>query len=298
MPGQKAADRAAPFRDVIDLQVDHATICGRSLPLLQRMFTDIGMRPDYGGAHPGSDTHMAMLGFEDGSYLELIAPLDPAAPRNPKMRWSTLITADAGPCAWATRANDIEREAQRLTVLGVPVTRRTLGSRMKPDGTSVEWVRADVGPGDSGSVLPFLIQDRTPRSFRVQPTESIKHSGLFGVSRVVIGVTDLESRGKLFCKAYGWPPPFMFDDNEFDARLAYFAKTPVVLAGSLNSPSWLADRLTGIGESPVAFLLGAHDFDKAFKSFCYSRPARWFEQEIGWIDPMRLGGIRLGIVGS
>ena len=56
------------------LVVDHATVCGSNLDTLQQEFASVGLKADYGGPHANGVTHMALLGFENGSYLELIAP--------------------------------------------------------------------------------------------------------------------------------------------------------------------------------------------------------------------------------
>ncbi len=45
-----------------------------SLSQCERTFGDVGSKIDYGGPHANGVTHMALLGFEGGSYLELIAP--------------------------------------------------------------------------------------------------------------------------------------------------------------------------------------------------------------------------------
>ena len=57
------------------LKVDHVTIAGSSLPALEEAFTKAGLRPEYGGPHSNGVTHMALLGFDDGSYIELISTL-------------------------------------------------------------------------------------------------------------------------------------------------------------------------------------------------------------------------------
>ena len=52
------------------LKVDHASICGSDLDTLRAAFTSIGLTPDYGGPHGNGVTQMALIGFDDGSYLE------------------------------------------------------------------------------------------------------------------------------------------------------------------------------------------------------------------------------------
>ena len=51
------------------LKVDHITVCGASLGEMRRMFTDVGLPTEYGGAHSNRITEMALSGFKDGSYL-------------------------------------------------------------------------------------------------------------------------------------------------------------------------------------------------------------------------------------
>src|SRR5512146_2575567 len=103
--------KAADTRTITVLSVDHASICGSDLQALQQAFTDAGLKPDYGGPHTTGGTHMALLGFDDGSYLELIAPQTlGSADGSP---WGKLLAADAGPCAWAVSSEDAQKEIDR-----------------------------------------------------------------------------------------------------------------------------------------------------------------------------------------
>jgi hypothetical protein len=278
------------------LVVDHATVCGSNLDPLRQEFTDVGLKPDYGGPHANGVTHMALLGFENGSYLELIAPQ--TAGKTQGSEWGNLMAGDAGPCAWAVGPDDITAEVARLKAAGVPVTGPQAGSRKRPDGMSVEWQTAFLGTGTPGSTLPFMIQDRTPRAWRVQPSENLKDSGLVGVVGVVIGVNNLEVASAAFRKAFQWAPPIMEDHKEMDAKLAYFPGTPVILAASLDGKGWIAERIQKLGESPVAFLLGAHDFAAVQKKFHLSNGKPWFEQKMAWFDEKKLNGVRLGVQGQ
>src|SRR5215472_875332 len=101
------------------LVVDHATVCGSNLDTLQQEFADVGLKPDYGGPHANGVTHMAVLGFENGSYLEMIAPQ--TAGKTQGSEWANLMAADAGPCAWAVGPDDITAEVNRLKASGVKV---------------------------------------------------------------------------------------------------------------------------------------------------------------------------------
>src|SRR5437868_8690944 len=199
-------------KNPVFLNIDHASVCGSNLDNLRQAFASVGLTTDYGGPHSSGGTHMALLGFDDGSYLELIAPQTPAADSSP---WSKFMSADAGPCAWAVEPKDIDAEVQRLKATAATVTGPDSGTRKRPDGMNIEWQIANVGSGTPGSVLPFLIQDRTPRQWRVAPSASVQGSPVSGVEIVVIAVNDLNSAITVFRKTYNWAEPITEDHGEF-----------------------------------------------------------------------------------
>lgn len=277
----------------LPLKVDHATVCASDLEPMRQAFASVGLVTDYGGPH-ASVTHMALLGFEDGSYLELIAPQKPGAVEG--SNWARFMAGDAGPCAWAVGSPDISSDVDRLKKAGVGAEGPFAGSRKKPDGKVIEWQTAVIGTGTAGATLPFMIQDKTPRNLRVQPSASIKGSGLKGIEVVVLGVRDLDAAVALFRKAYGWSAPAIEEHTEFEAKLAYFSGTPVMLAAPLDQGSWLARRLEDFGESPVAYLLGSSDLGSATKRYNVVAPAQWFGRKLAWFDPARLKGVRLAVI--
>jgi hypothetical protein len=285
-----------PLAAVLPLKVDHASVCGSELEPLQQAFAAAGLRTDYGGPHANGVTHMALLGFEDGSYLELIAPQKPGAVEGSD--WAKFMAANAGACAWAVAVDDIHSEIARLKRSGIEVEGPFPGSRRRPDGTLLQWETARVGGGTPGATLPFLIQDKTPRRLRMQPSASIKRSGLNGIAIVVLGVSDFDAATVLFRQAYGWPAPVIEEHREFGARMAYFAGTPVLLAAPLDRSSWLAERLEQVGESPVAFLLSTSPSDSVVRQFKLSQETAWFKQKVAWFNPKQLRGVRLGVIGQ
>jgi Glyoxalase-like domain len=278
------------------LNIDHVSVCGSNLETMQQAFASAGLTADYGGPHATGGTHMALLGFADGSYLELIAPQ--AGVQGDGNGWGKLMADNAGPCAWAVEPKDIGDEVARLKSVGMPVAGPTVGSRKRPDGMALEWDTARVGTGAPGTTLPFLIQDRTPREWRVGVSKSVEGSGLSGVEVAVIGVNDLNAAIALFRKAYGWAAPLTEEHSDFEAKLAYFPGEPVILAAPSGGHSWLADRLQKEGESPVAYLLATQDLNAVIKKFHPSGTRNWFGQRVTWFDAKKLNGVRLGVIGQ
>ncbi len=287
---QQSVSKAA-----MTIKVDHASVCGAELEPMRQGFAAVGLSTDYGGPHANGVTHMALLGFDDGSYLELIAPQKPGAVEGTP--WAKLMAGDAGACAWAVGTEDIKQEVERLKGLRIPTEGPKPGSRKRPDGMAIEWITAAAGAGPPGSTLPFLIEDRTPRAWRAQPSASVKDSGLIGIEAVVLAVNDLNAAIALLRQAYGWAEPLVEPHADFAAKLAYFPGQPVILASPSDNRSWLGERLQRFGESPVAYLIGTRDFGSAMKRFHLSGTKTWFGQKVTWFDPEKVRGIRLGVLG-
>ncbi len=277
------------------MQVDHVAIAGPDLDAMRQAFETVGLKTMYGGEHTGGVTHMALVGFDDGSYIELISLVDPNRTDTPF--WRDFILSSAGPCWWAARSTDIEVEVKRVRALDISVVGPTTYSRNRPDGTQIRWKLAVLGDRPIGTVLPFLIQDETPRTLRVNPTQNVASSDLFGIAAVVIGVSELDQTIDLFRRVYGWATPLRFEDAQFEARLAHFPDTPVILAAPLRANDWVARRIARFGEAPVAYLIGTRDFKKACTQIELDGSNSWFERRIVWFDPKKIQGVRLGLIG-
>lgn len=279
----------------MQLKIDHVTLCCSKLEPAQTAFAELGLPGDYGGPHANGVTHMALLGFADGSYLELIAPYQGQAEGSP---WTKLMVGDAGAGAWAVGTENIQVAVARLKSQGIETVGPVPGSRRRPDSKLLEWQTASVGPGSAGSLLPFLIQDRTPRELRVQPSATLRKSGITGVAAVVLGVADLERATRLFQLAYGWDTPLMENDSHLPAQLAHFAGTPVILASPLGENSAVSQRLAKFGEIPLAFLLRTSGLPEAASRFPLIQESKWFGSQLAWFDPGKLHGVRLGLLQS
>jgi hypothetical protein len=275
------------------LKIDHVTIAGSTLASLEQGFAAVGLPTEYGGPHSNGVTHMALLGFEDGSYIELISSLEP----NPQETffWSQQIAGNGGPCAWAIQSDDVVAETARLAAAGITVKGPVYMHRRRPDGALVEWDLAFLGDLAAGATLPFIIKDITPRERRVQPSAGVT-GRLTGVAMVILGVENLADTIELFRRVYGWSVPQFKEDVVFKARLAHFAGTPVTLASPLAKNDWLAERLARFGPSPCAYLLSSVDFEAASRDFGLMSAQEWFGRRAAWFDPAKLNGIKLGVI--
>jgi hypothetical protein len=275
------------------LKIDHVTIAGPDLAEMERAFAALGLHTNYGGPHSNGVTHMALLGFDDGSYIELISFLEPGSKET--VFWSQHIAGNGGPCGWAVQADDVAAEAARVAALGVTVKGPDYMNRRRPDGKLVEWELAFLGDQGAGATLPFIIKDITPRQWRVLPSASVA-GRLAGVAKVILGVKNLEAASALFQRVYGWPAPQTLTDAAFGAKLANFTGAPVTLAAPLATDGWLLERLARFGESPCAYLLSATNFEAACQDFRLTPSTTWFERRVAWFGQVKLNGVKLGLI--
>jgi hypothetical protein len=276
------------------MKIDHVTVCGNDLAKMRREFTEIGLETEYGGSHANGLTHMALAGFEDGSYLELIAPLpgmDRAQATGMMAEWMPLMMENAGAGAWAIQVSGIRARAEELRGRGIAVRGPERGGRTKPDGAQLEWETAVVGPGAAGPVLPFMIEDRTERSLRVRA--SANEIGVRGVAAVVVGVHDMRAACVLFQGAYGWGEASEEGQAACGAQLASFEGTPVILAAAQPQGSWLEERLQRFGDGPVGFLFKGNE--TAMTRLKIADECEWFGRKVGWCNEERAGA-RVGFI--
>jgi hypothetical protein len=163
--------------------LDHVVFVVRDLAAAVAEHRERGFTVTPGGEHAGGLTHNALVGFQDGSYLELIAFHDLAAARG-KHSWAPVAERGGGWADFALLSNDL---LQDVTALGDLVARPPEeGGRTRPDGLGIAWRVARLQ-----RPLPFLIEDLTARELRVPGGEAATHAnGTTGVARIVLGATD------------------------------------------------------------------------------------------------------------
>lgn len=271
------------------LTLDHVPFAWHDLDEITAEFDRLGMTPEYGGVHDNGITHMAVLGFDDQSYIELIAERR----EGEHDFWPDHIRADAGPASWCIRVPDIVSECKRTLDAGYPVRGPLSGSRERDDGTLVEWDRAEFGLDDDRRLLPFAIQDRTPLSYRVTPSESVAGGPLTGLGQVVLAVEDLDAAIRAFHDCYRFPQPVETTVPHF-GTVASFPGRPVALT-TPDGVDWLADRVASLGVGPCTCLLATEDMDAVREAYPLREPESWPEGQVAFFDSEVLGR-RLGVV--
>jgi len=178
--------------------LDHAVIFVEDLSRAAEDYATLGFRVVPGGVHAGGITHNALITFDDGTYLELLAPT---------RRWRITVFRALGTGRLAKRVTRgsplLVRDARRVrageglidfalagaAVAGTAAVLREAGGadgpvdggRERPDGQRIAWRLVFPRAG----VLPFLIEDTTPRHLRVAPAGP-HPNGVTGIQAVTV----------------------------------------------------------------------------------------------------------------
>ena len=137
------------------MRLDHIIVSVTDLEQAMADYGELGFTVFYGGQHAGGVTHNALICFADGSYIELIAPTDPATPPQS----SPYLGAGSGFAGFALLADDLAAVARRLDAHGLAFAGPTAGGRKRTDGISLQWETLFL----QDSIAPFVITDVTPR---------------------------------------------------------------------------------------------------------------------------------------
>jgi catechol 2,3-dioxygenase-like lactoylglutathione lyase family enzyme len=232
-------------------RLDHLVIAVRDLKEAVEEYTARGFSVVSGGRH-AVGTHNALISFEDGSYLELIAFYEP----RPDHRWWEPLQSGGGLIDFCFETDDLVGDTRKLREAGVRIGDPEEKNRIRPDGYEVRWMYSLALDGDRG-VAPFIIEDLTPRGERV-PRPGPHGNGLSAVSRVVIALSTQARRA-----AEGWYGAVLgvggveIFDEELEAAGVRFAIGPqrldLLVPSVPHSP--IATRLRHRGPSPYSATL-------------------------------------------
>lgn len=247
-------------------RLDHVVIAVADLAKAVEGYRALGFTVVIGGRHPGRTSHNALVAFEDGSYLELIAWTAPG----PAERWYDVHARHGdGLMDFALLPPDTTEAIAEARARGLDLDGPLDGGRVRPDGTQIRWQTARQSTFD----LPFLCGDVTPRALRVPEGAARSHpNGVVGVKSVSVAVHDLDASLARYAallghgaEADGGDPGIVLPASGVRVAFVALQGTRIVLlspsAGEAGPASRLADilkeRLASRGEGPCAMALRA-----------------------------------------
>jgi hypothetical protein len=236
---------------------DHFIILVNDLNTAIEAYRRLGFDARAGGEHPAFGSHNALVALADSAYLELVAFKDPA--RAAKTFWGAGVAklcAGEGFGGYVLASNDLASDAVQLKQRALHIGEPSAGSRIRPDGQGVAWHIALFDNSPVG-VLPFLIQDDTPRDLRIEPAKE----GLGSRARVkeaIVAVKDAETAraayGALFAEQIEPTRVKNVGGDVLGYRVA-LAWGSIVLAHPVRRGNALADQLAQRGEGLYALTL-------------------------------------------
>lgn len=163
-----------------------------------------GVRPSFGGQHPGRGTHNALLSLGGWQYLEIIA-MDPEQTNAPGLLFAELATlSQPRIIGWADAVDSVEDVAARARTAGIATVGPLAGARSQTDGTLLTWKTLRLAnPPLEG--MPFFIEwqpgtvhpsQSTPSGCQLASFE-IEHPDADAMLRALrsLGVEAIVSRG-------------------------------------------------------------------------------------------------------
>lgn len=173
--------------------IDHIVIVDQDLDVMVEQARSVGFTVVPGGEHAGGMTHNALIAFQDGSYIELIAFIDPE--KRSTHRWWPRLWKGGGLTDFALFCEDLEQEVAAIKSRGLDIPEPVENGRQRPDGERLEWRQSfpQAIVGETG--MPFLIEDLTPRSLRVpsDEPETTHDNGVIGIAGITLLVDDLDT---------------------------------------------------------------------------------------------------------
>ena len=154
--GSKLFDKGTSMKDGVKI-VDHFMWAAIDLNSACSEFERLtGVRPAFGGKHPGFGTHNALVSMNNGSYMEVLA-LDPEqAVEGPIAEEIALLKSPAILAFHIERA-DLEGVASVCEEMDIAYTGPFDLSRQRPDGEVLRWRLLITGSPVFKHALPIFI---------------------------------------------------------------------------------------------------------------------------------------------
>ena len=199
--------------------IDHIVIAVQSIDRALDTWRGLGFTVVEGGKHPFG-SHNALIGFADGSYIELLGFYE-ESPAHPW--WELLHQRGGGLIDFCMATDDIRADLQALRAQGAKCGDLVEGGRARPDGFQVRWINNKVGAADQG-LIPFIIEDVTPREERL-PSARDHANGVEGIDCLTLVAADVERYAGIMSAVLGVEGQAVADEDLGAAGMRFEAGT-------------------------------------------------------------------------
>ena len=186
------------------IRLDHLVILVRDLDRAVEDYGSLGFRVTPGGEHADGLTRNALVPFRDGAYLELVSFIDPEDGRDNVWGWRGFLPHE-GLIDYCAASDRLGSDVERLRGLGFVVDGPHDGGRRPPGGGEIRWRSASIEQDER--ILPFLIEDVTPRESRVPGGSATDHpNGATGIPRLGVSAPGTREASETLAALTGTPP--------------------------------------------------------------------------------------------
>ncbi len=242
--------------------LDHYIILVNDLEAAMESFRGLGFNVELGGVHSAFGSRNALVPFVDGTYVELLTFQD--ANLAAQTFWADSVKklqVREGFDGFAVQSNDIASDVERIRHRGLKMDEPQPGSRNRPDGERVAW-RTARSPEPFAPILPFLIQDETSHSLRIESAREGLGSHV-RPKELVIAVNNAEVARQAYRELFDIEPKPV--QNAARDVQGYRVTAPwgsIVLARPERRGNALSEQLSQRGEGLYAITFGADDINQ------------------------------------
>lgn len=171
------------------IAIDHIVVAVNDLQQTIQDYERLGFTVSIGGDHAHRGSHNALIVFQDGSYIELIAfKHEPPVKDND---WWDILQLGEGLVDAAVISANLIAESARLRESGLDVAEPFQGGRHRPDGVEIAWRLARIA---------------TPHDLRVPGGPLAVHAnGTTGIASVAFGVPSRAAATPAYTTLFGEP---------------------------------------------------------------------------------------------
>jgi catechol 2,3-dioxygenase-like lactoylglutathione lyase family enzyme len=230
------------------MRLDHVVILVADLDEARADYEALGFHVTVGGRHVGIPTHNALVIFSDGTYLELLAPLDTHSARLSTDPWLLRLEKGEGLLSYALRCAPLPSTTPEAPGLTWEMLEE---GRVRPDGVALRWRDLLPSAGKSLTPLPLLIEDITSSELRIPPEEAELHRlPVVGIARLRVVVTDVQKTARQMEQLLGVLPEATGIPGRAHFALRETDPTQVLELVGPDSTPQAADHLARLGEGP------------------------------------------------